>query len=411
MMRFFHAVRAPSAAVLLAFLLAACAHTVPVATTAPAVPTILLSLDGFRADYLDLPEAANLRALASAGVRAVSMRPSFPSTTFPNHMTLVTGQRPDRHGVVAHAMEDASMPGLRFGAASQDSMRDGRWWDGAEPVWVTAERQQLRTAVLYWPGSEAAIHGVRPGEYRPFDDSVSADSRVDTVLGWLERPPAARPAFVALYMSDVDVAGHAFGPGAPQVAASVARVDRAVGRLVDGLRQRGVAANLVVVSDHGMTAVSTARLVRLDQLAPQGSYRVVTEGSAAGIEAAPGQEAVLRAALLKPHPPMQCWDKASIPAHLHYGRHPRVPAFVCLAESGWLIVPGAIERVRPGNHGYDPMLPDMQAIFIASGPALRQGVLLPAFDNVNVYPLLMKLLGLPARPSDGTLAPTAAGLR
>jgi predicted AlkP superfamily pyrophosphatase or phosphodiesterase len=138
---------------------------------------------------------------------------------------------------------------------------------------------------------------------------------------------------------------------------------------------------------------------------------MVSDAASAGIEAAPGQEAVLRAALLKPHAHMQCWDKAGIPEHLHYGHHARIPAFLCLAEAGWLIVPDAVERVRPGNHGYDPMVPDMQAIFIASGPAMRQGVLLPAFDNVNVYPLLMKLLTLPANPSDGTLEPTAAALR
>lgn len=410
MIRFPHAARRLLAAPL-AVLLAACAHTGTVAPSAPALPVILVSLDGFRADYLDLPEAGNLRALAASGARAVSMRPSFPSTTLPNHMTLVTGLRPDRHGVVSHVMEDASLPGLRFGTANPDSMRDGRWWDGADPVWVTAEHQQMRTAMLYWPGSEAAIHGVRPSKYLPFDDRVSADSRVDTVLAWLASPPASRPAFVGLYLSDVDTAGHAFGPGSPEVAASVARVDHAVGRLVDGLRKRGMAANLVVVSDHGMAAVSAARLIRMDQVAPAGSYRLVSDAASAGIEAMPGQQAILRAALLQPHPHMQCWDKADVPAHLHYGQHARVPAFICLADPGWLIAPGAAARVRPGNHGYDPLAPDMQAIFIASGPALRPGVLLPAFDNVDVYPLLMKLLGLPANPSDGSLAPTAAALR
>jgi len=392
-------------------LLAACAHSVPAGPGDTAVPTILISLDGFRADYLDLPEAGNLRALAASGVRAASMHPSFPSTTLPNHMTLVTGLRPDRHGVVSHVMEDASLPGQRFSTANQEAMHDSRWWDGADPVWVTAELRHVHTAMLYWPGSDVLIHGVRPSEYRQFDDSVAADSRVNTVLEWLQRPPASRPAFVGLYLSDVDSAGHAFGPGSREVAAAVARVDHAVGRLVDGLRQRGIAANLVVVSDHGMSSVSTSRLIRFDQVAPAGSYRLVSDAASAGIEAQPGQEAILRAALLKPHPHMQCWDKAGIPEHLHYGQHARVPAFLCLAEAGWLIVPGDIARVRPGNHGYDPAVPDMQAIFIASGPALRQGVLLPSFDNVNVYPLLMKLLGLPANSSDGTLAPTAAAMR
>ncbi len=401
--------RALVPATVLALLLGACAQLPPPA--AACVPTILISLDGFRADYLDLPEARNLRALGASGVRAAFMRPSFPSTTFPNHMTLVTGMRPDHHDVVSHAMEDATLPGQRFASSNQQAMRDGRWWDGAEPLWVTAEKHQIRTALLFWPGSEAEIRGVRASAYRPFDDSVPAARRVDTVLGWLEQPPAGRPGFVALYLSDVDVAGHAFGPGSPEVAASVGRVDDAVGQLVEGLRRRAIAANVVVVSDHGMAAVSKERLIRFDQLAPAGSYRMVTDSATAGIEAVPGKYEILRAALDKPHAHMQCWEKGAIPARLHYGSHARIPAFVCMADVGWLIVPGAVERVRSGNHGYDPMAPEMQAMFVASGPAFRQGVRLPAFDNVDVYPLLMKLLALPALTSDGAPDSTAAGLR
>ena len=376
-------------------------------------PLILVSLDGFRVDYLDQDGARNLRALAAQGVRAEAMRPSFPTTTFPNHYTIVTGLRPDRHGVVAHTMEDASLPGERFGSANQKALTDRRWWDQAEPAWVTAEKKQIRTAVMFWPGSEAPIHGVLPGSYRPFDGKVPANDRVDVVLGWLDRPAASRPRMLALYLDDVDLAGHNFGPASAQVAESVARVDAALGRLTDGLRARGIEANIVVVSDHGMAATSAQRLIHFNRIAPPASYRLIATGPHAGIEAQPGAEPALAAALLKPQEHMQCWRKGELPARFHYGQNPRVPQFICIPDVGWFIVPGGEPDRFPhgGTHGYDNLAPEMQAVFIAAGPAFKQGVVLPAFDNVNVYSLLMKLIDVPALPSDGTLAPLAPGLK
>lgn len=396
-------------ACVLLLLLAGCAQ-MPRADPVP--PVILVSLDGFRVDYLNLDGARNLRALAAQGVRAEAMHPSFPSTTFPNHYTIVTGLRPDRHGVVGHAMEDTSLPGERFSSANQKALNDRRWWDQAEPVWVTAEKNQVRTALMFWPGSEASIHGVLPSSYRPFDAKVSANDRVDVVLSWLDRPAASRPRMLALYLDEVDLAGHNFGPESAQVADSVARVDAALGRLTDGLRARGIEANLVVVSDHGMAATSAQRLIRFNRIAPPASYRLIAAGPYAGVEAQPGGEPALAAALLKPQEHMQCWRKGEIPARFHYGQNARVPQFICSADVGWLIVPGGeTDRFPRGTHGYDNFAPEMQAVFIAAGPAFKQGVVLPAFDNINVYSLLMKLIDVPALSSDGTLAPLTPGLK
>jgi predicted AlkP superfamily pyrophosphatase or phosphodiesterase len=400
----------PLAALGCLLLLAGCAHMPP---ADPPAPLILVSLDGFRPDYLSQDGARNLRTLAAQGVRAEAMHPSFPSKTFPNHYTIVTGLRPDHHGIVDNTMEDPTMVGERFSLSNQKAVRDRRWWDQAEPVWVTAEKQQVRTAVMYWPGSEAAIHGVLPTNYRPFDAKVTANERVDVILGWLDLPVASRPRMLALYFDDVDTAGHGFGPASAQLADSVGRVDAALGRLTDGLRARGIAANIVIVSDHGMAATSAQRLIRFNRIAPPASYRLITSGSHAGIEAKPGEEPALAAALLKPQEHMQCWRKGEIPARFHYGQNARVPQFFCSADVGWFIMPGGEADRLPqgGAHGYDNLSPEMQALFIAAGPAFKQGVVLPAFDNVNVYPLLMKLIDVPALPSDGTLAPLAAGLK
>lgn len=400
----------------LAFLLAlsataGCAPLAPTAATAELAtiptptPLILVSIDGFRPDYLERGVTPTLNRLAAGGVRATAMRPSFPSVTFPNHYTLVTGLRPDHHGVVGNTMTDAAIPGARFRVGDGAVTADRRWWDQAEPVWVTAERHGIRSGTMFWPGSEAAIHGVRPTAWLPYDGKLAPQRRVDQLLSWLDHPAATRPAFLTLYFDDVDHAGHEYGPDAAQTTEAAAKVDAAIGQLLDGLKRRHLDANLVIVSDHGMAPISAARVIRMDQLAPESAYRMVTGGTYAGMDAAPGHDAELAGILLQPHQHMQCWRKAEIPARLAYGQNARVPAYICLAEPGWMIAfnEAGAARTKGGAHGYDNAAPDMRATFIAAGPAFAPGVLLPEFDNVDVYPLLMRLLGLAPLPSDGAI--------
>ena len=178
------------------------------AASEPA-PLLLISIDAYRYDYIDRGLSPNLEMLARHGVQAASMQPSFPSLTFPNHYTLVTGLRPDHHGIVDNTMFDPHLG--KFSLGNRKAVSDGRWWDEATPIWVTADQHGMRTATMFWPGSEAAIHGHRPDYWRPFDDSVSADQRVDQVLAWLDLPPATRPRFLTLYFDAVDHAGHKHG--------------------------------------------------------------------------------------------------------------------------------------------------------------------------------------------------------
>jgi len=392
--------------------LAGCARA-PVAEKPPTV--ILVSIDGFRADYLERGLTPNIAALATRGVRAQAMRPSFPSVTFPNHYTLVTGLYPDHHGVVNNTMEDPAMPGAAFNTANA---HDERWWDEATPIWITAQRQGLHTAAMFWPGSDIPIQGTLPDRYLPFDKSVTAEKRTDTMLGWLDLPADQRPAFVTLYFDQVDGAGHAGGPDSDLVNKALALVDGAIGRLVDGLKQRGLfdRVNLVVVADHGMEANSPQRVVYLDDLVDPKTVHVEASGLVTGLRAEPGHEAAVEKALLKPHDHMQCWRKADIPAHLHYGTNPRVPAIVCLAEPGWAIwthefIASLKGGFVYGMHGYDPADPQMGALFVAEGPAFRQGMVHPTFDNVDVYPLLTHLLAIKPEPNDGKFGEVADMLR
>ena len=381
--------------------------------------TILISIDGFRPDYRNRGVTPILDALAKSGISA-AMRPSFPSKTFPNHWTLVTGLRPDRSGIVSNAMEDAALPGVKFTMADS---QDPFWWNAAEPIWVTAERAGVRSATMFWPGSNVAwggtkakdkkpVGGVRAEDWWPYDIEVPPAQRVAGALDWLRRPAATRPKFLTLYFDTIDSAGHTYGPDAPETTAAVADVDGMIGDLVAGLRALGQPANLVIVADHGMAMTSPERTIALDTIADPADYRLFESGPFASFYPVEGHRPALEKALLGKHAHFECWRKADIPARLQYGTNARIPPYFCLAETGWLLVKTAPKEAGGrGNHGYDNFAPDMAALFIASGPAIKQAGTLAPFDNVDVAPLLRDLLGLPAGTGlDGNDAPFRAAL-
>ena len=390
-------------------LLAGCATPAthhPRSHDAKPATLLLVSLDGFRADYIDRGLSPTLSTLADEGVHAKAMQPSFPSLTFPNHYTLVTGRYPDDHGIVDNSMADPVLG--RFSLGNRKAVDDARWWNEAEPIWVTAQKQGLRAATLFWPGSEAAIHGVRPDHWRLYDGDMPYDARVDKVLSWLDLPAAQRPQLLTLYFEAVDTAGHYYGPDAPQTNAAIAQVDAALARLVAGLKQRGLynRIDLIVVADHGMAQTPPDQRIFLDDLIVPGHATVVSTGAISGIIPAPGHEAEVANALLRPHPHMQCWKKSDIPAHLHYGHNARVPPLFCLAQTGWLITSNTrsmLHHGKPiwGEHGFDIDDPAMRALFLAHGPDFRRHLVVPEFPNVDVYPLMTHLLHIVPERNDG----------
>ncbi len=365
--------------------------------------TILISIDGFRPDYLDRGITPNLRALAATGIYG-PMRPSFPSKTFPNHWTLVTGKTPDHHGIVGNTMEDAARPGEIFKMATKDPF----WWSEAEPIWISAEKQGIRSATMFWPGSEVEIDGLRPADWWPFNENLSNDRRINAVLDWMRRPPEIRPKLVTLYFDTVDMAGHYYGPAPSEnLHKAIAAVDGEIGRLKQQLDHLGQPANFVIVSDHGMTETSPERIIHLDRILPRDQYRLVEEGNYAGIEPLEDNADAVRAAFVRPHDHMQCWTRENIPAEYAYGSNPRVPSILCLPDIGWVVYQDVPEWMTGigGGHGYDQREADMRAFFLASGPGIMAGGTLPIFDNVNVYSLVARLAGIAPEASDGSLAP------
>ena len=361
---------------------------------------VLISIDGFRADYLDRGVTPNLSRLAAEGAHG-AIRPSFPTKTFPNHYSLVTGLRPDRHGIVDNNMIDPEIPDVAFSLSNKAAVRDARWWNDGTPIWVSAERAGIRSATMFWPGSEAAIQGVRPSRWLPFKQSMPATARTDQVLAWLDEPAATRPRLITLYFDEVDTAGHYHGPDSTQVAEAAGRTDAAIGRLTEGLKARGLKANLVIASDHGMAAVASDRVIYIENLASADLGKPLALGAFMTYYPAPGREAEAEAALLVRRPHVTCWRKGEIPARYHFGAHRRVAPIFCLPETGWVITTRAKRPPKGGNHGFDPYSPEMAAIFIGHGPAFARGRATPLTDNVDVYPLLARLLGLAPEPNDG----------
>ena len=368
---------------------------------------ILVSIDGFRWDYAELHGAPNLLELGREGVRAEALIPSFPTKTFPNHYTLVTGLWAEHHGVVGNNMYDPELDAL-FELGNAKSMEDTRWW-GGEPLWITAERQGLRAATMFWPGSEFEVAGGRPSKWHAYKASVPDDERVEQVLAWLDLPAKERPSFMTVYFSRVDTAGHFYGPKSEEVRDAVHAVDKSLGLLLEGLERRGLAGqvDVVVVSDHGMAELDHDRVIVLEDHVQLAEEEVVSLSPLLGIWNERGSAAEL-AKRLDAVPHLRAWERAKLPERFHWRDHRRIPPVVALADEGWRVVRrGALDRFlegRPGGgHGFDNRESSMHGILFARGPSFRIGFRSPAIQNVHVYNLICTALGILPSPGDGDL--------
>ena len=362
---------------------------------------VLVSLDGFRWDYAKKYGAAHLLALGKQGVWAPQgMIPSYPSLTFPNHYTIITGLYPEHNGLVANSFLDPARLAdgklARYGIADSRAVTDGSWYSGT-PLWSLAEQQGMRSACLFWPGSEAKIAGELPTDYLHFDDKVDETARIDQVLAWLRQPEANRPHFITLYYSDVDHAGHEFGPDAPQTRQAVAKVDALIGKLHAGLNATGLPVDLVVVSDHGMVKTQ-GPWVTLDQFADLSDFDTAGPLLYGKTEA---DRARVYNQLKKASEKFQAYRLKDVPAELHYNENPREGDPVIIPTGPYAIRAHAPEAGKPdsppiaGSHGYDPhTMSEMKASFFAAGPDIVSGKTVAPFENVNLYPWIAHILGL-----------------
>jgi predicted AlkP superfamily pyrophosphatase or phosphodiesterase len=366
---------------------------------------VLVSLDGFRYDYATKHGAKNLLQMAARGASAPEgMIPAYPSVTFPNHYSIVTGLYPEHHGIVANSFYDPARK-ARFSYTNPKTVVDGSWYGGT-PLWVLAEEQGMRAASFFWPGSEAEIQGKRPSYYLAFDEKIPDQKRVEQVIAWLRLPPEQRPHFITLYYSNVDHAGHKYGPDAPETAEAVRLVDDMIRRLSEGIAALGLPVDLIVLSDHGMEA-TRGGWVTLDKWADLSRFETSGPLLYAKSEA-DAEKAYL--SLLGASETFKVYRREKMPAYLHYASNPREGDPVVVPTGPYNITArepkssGNPTSPSVGQHGYDPTaMPSMKAIFYAAGPDIRAGATVAPFENVNVYPLIAKILGLRVGAIDGNL--------
>lgn len=362
--------------------------------------TVFLSLDGFRWDYTEMYHTPFLNQLGQQGVKAV-MRPSFPSKTFPNHYTLATGLTPNSHGIIGNTFYDKAS-GLTFSLGNPQTKQDPRFWKG-EPIWITAKRHGLRTATVYWPGSDVAIQGQHPDYWQDYERKpvLSFIARAAEIERLLQLPVAERPDLIMAYFEEPDHDGHEHGPVHFATRTTVEKMDQLLSQLYTAISTlpHADSINFVVTSDHGMTQMSAERFIDLSALLPaEWTERILYDIPVQVFPKKDCADKIVRALQRQPH--LRVWKKENVPAYLAYGSNENIGEVVILPDLGWYV--GKTPYRLQGAHGYDPTDGDMQVIFRAIGPDFQQAyVRRHTFSNTAIYPLLCRLLRIPPAPHEG----------
>jgi len=359
---------------------------------------ILISADGFRWDYAQKYHAEHLLALAKSGVQAESMLPSYPSVTFPNHYSIVTGLYPSHEGLVNNSFYDADTKS--FFSYKGKTGTDAIWYKGGTPIWVLAEQQKMLSASFYWVGSEAEVQGVRPTYYYKYNEKIEMHNRIQTVVNWLDMPADKRPHIITFYFPQVDHEGHKHGPDSREVADAVHLIDSSVYELTKAVKTTGLNVNYVFVSDHGMTKADTEHPIETPAGIDTSKFIVSGDGLLVELYAKDPKyiQTTYDELLKNKTADYAVYLKTNVPEKLHYGAkddwHNRIGDILLIPN--WPKVFDLYHRkMDPGWHGYDPtVVKDMHATFYAWGPAFKSDLIIPAFNNVDVFPMINQLLGL-----------------
>ena len=368
----------------------------------PSTPLILISIDGFRWDYFDKVETPNFDQLIANGSKADGLKTSYPSKTFPNHISIVTGNYPSNHGIISNYFYDADFDEYFYIGAGSTAAQDGKWID-AEPIWVTIEKQAKRAMIMFWPMSDAEIMGIRPSKYYVYNEDPTNLDRMDQILSWLLHTGNARPSFLASYFSVVDSKGHTYGPDGDETIEAIRVVDEAIGHLIDGLEAQNILneVNIMIVSDHGMTETPDTKVVNIADYINLDD--VVTVGGGPFMEIRPNEgklESVYQA--LQNIDNTQVFKKENIPDKFNYKNNNRIEPILLLADEHWSIMTPGRTPIA-GSHGYDPDYQSMNGIFIAHGPAFKSGFSGPEIHNIHLYEMMCKILGVVPANNDGSL--------
>lgn len=357
---------------------------------------ILISADGFRYDYADLYDAKNLKMLRASGVQSESMKPSFPSVTFPNHYTVATGLYPSHHGLVYNQFYDRNRKDV-YSMSDRKAVEDGSWYGGT-PLWVLAEKQGMLSASYHFVGTEAPIQDIHPTYWYRFSNNTPIDFRIQKLVEWLELPAEKRPHLITFYFSEVDHAGHIYGPETPQTRDAVLYIDESIGKMVQRVKETGLNVNFIFLADHGMAPVDTTSNVNIGNMIDTSRFIMRGGGTSLHLYAKDKKDIMpTYQALKNQEKDFKVFLRGQTPPSWHYGIKDDyfnrigdlfiVPVYPKILTS-WT------GMISPGAHGFDPDMKKMHATFYAWGPDFKNGLTIHTFENIHVYPLVCKLLGL-----------------
>jgi predicted AlkP superfamily pyrophosphatase or phosphodiesterase len=368
---------------------------------------LLISIDGFMNTYIDRNPTPNFDRMIESGVKADRLIPVFPTKTFPNHYSQVTGLLAEHHGIISNSFPDDTLGGRFSYGPPDDSPNDERWW-GGEPIWTTAERQGKTSATMFWPGSEASINGVRPTKWKEYDGSVDNYSRIDSVMSWLDPAGDIDADLSTLYFSHVDSRGHSYGPNSAEVDQAVMNADSLIGYLWEKIDEIGLREhlNVILVSDHGMAELSEEKVIFLDDLVDMDSFEMIDVNPVAMLKPNEGMSDAIYNALKEQEENYRVYRKEELPEIFGFVDHYRIPEIIMVADVPYTITTHSYfddRGIPAGMHGYDNRAPEMAALFIASGPAFKKGESSPPVSALNLYELMAYILDLEPAENDGEL--------
>lgn len=356
---------------------------------------ILISIDGYRSDYTTIYSPPNLKKFKTEGSSAEALLPVYPSKTFTNHYSIATGLYAENHGIVANRFYDPERK-QEYQLSDRKTVEDGTWYGGV-PIWLAAEKQGMLAASFFWPGSDADIMGARPSYFFKYEKGIPLKDRISQVEKWLELPDEKRPHFITLYFSDVDSAGHYFGPRSQEVKDAVAKVDQALGDLFNYLNASTLPVNVIILSDHGMEELDPNKVEYVDDYTDLSQARLEGDGPQILIYTKDvSQTGKIYKDLNKEAKHFRVYKREDMPGSFHYSKTPRIGDLILVAQAPYSIgTHDSHFKIEKGNHGYDPdQTPSMRAVFYAKGPQVKEGVVLEPFRNIDVYPFILNLLGL-----------------
>lgn len=370
---------------------------------------LLVSFDAFRWDYLNRNITPNLDVEIQNGVRALSLRPVYPSKTFPNHLSIITGMYADNHGIIFNDFENIEN-GDTYSLGDTSAVRNSDWYKG-EAFWTTAEKNGITTASFFWPGSEVNDKARRPTYYKKYEHNLPYKERIDGVVDWLQLPYNKRPHFITLYFHDTDSFGHKYGPNSPEVNQSIQRLDTLVGYLNNQLSEIGMkdSLNVIFVSDHGMTEIDTSRTINVENIIGDLDYKLGGSSTLAMIEPSKEDYDSTFARLNRNQNHFKLYSKDTMPKYFHFSKNENIYSILLVSELGWSIVnkkqfSQMSRHLNRGDHGFENNSIDMHGIFLASGPNFRKGFSTGTLWNIDIYPLLCKIFNIAPNPNmDGNL--------